>query len=396
MITVDEAKNIIRQQDFERKTGDVRVVDAVDHILAEDVQALIDIPAFNQSSMDGYAFAFDGWIPTEELTVTAEVRAGEQMKLSIEKGEAARVFTGAAVPVGADTVVMQEMVEVDNSRLTIMDNMVAKGNHVRLRGAEIKEGERALQKGDYLSPAAIGFLSAIGVTQVTVFLPPRVAIIITGDELQIPGNKLVQGQVYEASSFMLSAVLKQMGIKEISIHNAKDTLDDTVEILMNALDSADVVLLTGGVSVGDYDFVVSATEWCGIEQLFHRIKQRPGKPLFFGRKGNQPVFGLPGNPSSVLTCFYEYVWPVLRELTGKTNELVSLKVPLKNAYAKTNQLKQFLKGVYQHNQVDVLNAQESFRLYSFAKANCLVMLDEEMRSYEENELVEIHLLPTYG
>jgi molybdopterin molybdotransferase len=396
MITVTEAKEIIRQQLFEKKIVRQPVFQSVNKVLAEDVHALVDIPSFNQSSMDGYAFAFQETGQAQPLKVVEEVPAGKQEILRISEGTAARIFTGAALPQNTDTVVMQELVTLNGNDLTVLDKNLVKGQNVRVKGAEIEKGERALKKGTYLSPATIGFLSAIGIAEVATFASPVVSIIITGDELQMPGEELLHGQVYEASSSMLQAALFQMGIRDVIIYYAKDTLEDTTAILDKALISSDLILLTGGVSVGDYDFVVKAAALCGIDQLFHRLKQRPGKPLFFGRKGNKPVFGLPGNPSSVLTCFYEYVWAVLRRFEGHEDTLRTLKVPLSAPYTKTNQLTHFLKGTYKEGKVEILPGQESFRLRSFAEANCIVALGEEMKSYELDELVEVHLIPLYG
>lgn len=394
MISVAKAKEIIQQQLFDKKIVKLTVSQSVNKILAEDVYALVDIPAFNQSSMDGYAFAFQG--ESQPLKIVEEVPAGKQEILHIDHGTAARIFTGAALPENTDTVVMQELVELNGTDLTVLDENLVKGKNVRLRGAEIGKGDLALRTGTYLSPATIGFLSGIGATEISVISSPKVAIIITGDELRAPGEELLHGQVYEASSSMLRAALEQMGICDVTIYYAKDTMEDTTDTLQKALSLSDVVLLTGGVSVGDYDFVVKAAALCGVDQLFHRLKQRPGKPLFFGRQANKPVFGLPGNPSSVLTCFYEYAWTVLRRLQGKEQQLRSLKVPLKTPFTKMHQLTHFLKGIYEDGRVEITPAQESFRLRSFAEANCLVVLGEEMKSYEEDELVEIHLLPLYS
>ncbi len=202
--------------------------------------------------------------------------------------------------------------------------------------------------------------------------------------------------MYEASSYVLKAVLHEMGILNVHVSHVPDSLSDTVATLSAHLNRHDVVLLTGGVSVGDYDFVVEAADKCGVQLLFHKVKQRPGKPLFFGRKDQIPVFGLPGNPSSVLTCFYEYVWPLLNGLLGKMNGLRVLYATLKNNFHKENQLTQFLKGFYQDGEVMILGAQESFRLQSYALANCLVVLPEESREYIVGETVEIHLIPCYG
>jgi molybdopterin molybdotransferase len=220
-----------------------------------------------------------------------------------------------------------------------------------------------------------------------------VAIIITGNELQQPGNPLLFGQVYDANSFQLSAALQQIHLNDISVLKVGDDLVQIQQVLQQALEQSDMVLLTGGVSVGDYDFVLQAATACGVSTLFHKIKQRPGKPLFFGLKENKPVFGLPGNPSSVLTCFYEYVIPAIEKLTGKMAIVKSINVPLAKSFQKAAGLTHFLKGFFDGHKVMPLDAQESYRLSSFAKANCLVKIEEEVGSCEEGQLVEIHLLP---
>lgn len=396
MISVAEARSILNSQHFEKRIVGKALADAIGFVLAEDIYAPLDIPAFDQSSMDGYAFAFDDWEAGELLMIAVEIPAGRRDPLFMGKGEAARVFTGAPIPDGADTVVMQEQVSVRDRQLTILQTDLKKGNAFRARGSEIKKGELALSKGTTITTGSIGFLAGLGFNEVNVYAAPSISIIITGNELQSPGNALQHGQVYEASSFMLTANIRQMGISEIMVLNVSDELEETVTTLKAALDSSDIVLLTGGVSVGEYDFVVEATKRCGVHQLFHKVKQRPGKPLYAGRTENKMIFGLPGNPSSVLTCFYQYVWPLLREWNGHRGELKQMQVPLLRSHDKQNQLTHFLKGIYNDGKVEILPAQDSYRMRSFAVANCLVELGETMRSYDENELVTIHLLPIYG
>jgi molybdopterin molybdotransferase len=198
--------------------------------------------------------------------------------------------------------------------------------------------------------------------------------------------------VYESNSFSLRAALRQAQITDISVFDADDELSVLQSVLENALQVSDVVLLTGGVSVGDYDFVLEASRLCGIEKLFHKVKQRPGKPLYFGRKAAKLVFGLPGNPSSVLSCFYQYVLPALEALSHKKNTIKTVSAKLSRSYSKAAGLTHFLKGLYKDGIASPLNAQESFRLSSFAQANCLICLEEERADYAEGEMVEVYLL----
>ena len=304
MISVDEAKQLVTKNCCLLPSSLLKLEAACGLVLAEDIYAGINIPPFNQSAMDGYAFRFADLSTSKELTIIGEVAAGDNPQPGIPQFHAVRIFTGAAVPPGCDTVVMQEKTEVIENRVQIKDELLEQGRNVRLQGSEISSGEIALAKGTKLTPAAIGFLAGLGVTDVRVHPNPIVHLVITGNELQKPGTTLQHGQVYESNSVMLKAALTQLGIVDIRISYAKDTITDITNALDYALNDADLVLLTGGVSVGNYDFVLPATKACGIKQLFHKVAQRPGKPLYAGMKGEKLIVGLPGNPASVLTCFY--------------------------------------------------------------------------------------------
>jgi len=393
MISVQEAKKIISESVSSPEPVLLPLSQAAGLILAEDVYASMDIPAFPQSSMDGYAFSFESWKKHKRLKIAGEVAAGSNETFTLEPKNAVRIFTGAAVPAGADTVIMQEKIQVENGELKIEDETIQQGNSVRLKGSEIKAGELALEKESVLSPAAIGFLAGIGITDVKGYPNPSIAIIITGNELQQPGEPLQHGQVYESNSFALKAVLQQLHINDIKLLYANDTPEVVTRTLKKALEQADVVLLTGGISVGDYDFVLQAATECGVEKLFHKIKQRPGKPLYFGKKENKLVFGLPGNPSSVLTCFYQYVIPALEKLSKRKIGLQSLHIPFEGSFKKAAGLTHFLKGFYNGKTTAPLDAQESYRLSSFAKANCLIRVDEDTTTLKEGELVDVYLLP---
>ena len=393
MISVQEAKRLINENVSPLATVVFSLQQATGLVLAEDVYASTDIPAFPQSSMDGYAFSFHDWQKNKKLKIAGEVAAGSNETFLLSPGNAVRIFTGAAVPAGADTVIMQEKIKTQNGELIIEDETLQAGNSVRPKGSEIKAGALALEKGSILSPAAIGFLAGIGISAIKVYPNPSISIIITGNELQQPGQTLQHGQVYESNSFALKAILQQLHIYDVKVFYAADKPGIVSDTLNKALEQSDVVLLTGGISVGDYDFVLQAATNCHVEKLFHKIKQRPGKPLYFGKKENKLVFGLPGNPSSVLTCFYQYVIPALEKLSNRKIGLQTLKVPLSKALQKNTGLTHFLKGFYDGKTATPLDAQESFRLSSFAKANCLIQIDEEMTSLKEGELVNVYLLP---
>jgi len=391
MISVQQAKQIIRDAAPAPKIVKLPLLEAFGFTLAKDVIATVDIPNFAQSSMDGYAIKFAD--KGKQLAIIGEMAAGATQQHTIKNGQATRIFTGAPLPQGADTVIMQEKVTVENKLLTLQDDNLSQGLNVRPKGAEVKNGELAMAKGTYLSAAALGFLAGIGCTHVAVYAAPKVAIILTGNELQEPGKPLEFGQVYEANSIILTAALHKAGINDITILRSEDNPETLAAVLKQALESNDVVLLNGGVSVGDYDFVVGAAVACGIEQKFHKIKQKPGKPLFFGTKQDKLVFGLPGNPSSGLTCFYEYVLPALERSMRKDARVIATTATTTHNYTKPAGLTHFLKGFYTEGDVTPLHAQESFRLHSFAQANCFIVLPEESTGCTAGNTIEVHLLP---
>ncbi len=386
MIAVATAKKIITDHLITLPVVQTALHAGLQCRLAEDIHSPVDVPAYLQSSMDGYAFAYADWQQQKKLIVNGEMQAGAREAFSLRAGEAARIFTGAPLPANADTVIMQEKVTIQHNELVINDAGILPGNSVRTKGSAIAAGATALYKNTLLTPGAIGFLAGMGITHVPVFAKPRVSIIVTGNELQQPGIALGYGEVYESNSFALMAALQQLQINNVQVYSASDELATVQEVLSKALSHSDMVLLTGGVSVGDYDFVVQAATACGVSQLFHKIKQRPGKPLYVGKKDNQLVLGLPGNPSSVLTCFYEYV------LTALQCGLPVLHVPLASALEKSAGLTHFLKGFYNGHTVKPLDAQESYRMSSFATANCLIQLNEETTVCRAGEIAEIHLL----
>lgn len=390
MISVEEAKKLVTENISPLNVVFKPLHQASGLILAEDINGLYDIPAFRQSSMDGYAIGL-GDIG-QALNLIGEMAAGTGNMLTLKSGEAIRIFTGAPVPEGADTVVMQEKTVKNGNHISVVDDKLVLGANIRAVGSEIRAGAMAMRKGSFLTPAALAYLAGIGISAVKVFSVPRVAIILTGNELQEPGLPPAFGKVYESNSYSLSAALKNVGVTEIEILKAEDTLDKLTRVLNSALESNDVVLLTGGVSVGDYDFVIKAAENCHVEQIFHKVKQKPGKPLYFGKQNEKVIFGLPGNPSSVLSCYYNYVLPGLKKLSGMETAEMEIKGELTHGYSKPKGLTHFLKGNFADGKAIPLGAQESYRLSSFAQANCLIELDQEQEVFSAGEMVKVILI----
>lgn len=368
------------------------ISDCLGLVLAEDIYSPIDIPGFNQSAMDGYAIKLGDDKVKNAYVIGGEVAAGEQPAHYKNAEVAVRIFTGAALPDGLDTVVMQEKTSIQDEKLFITDENLIQGQNIRLQGAEIKIGTLSLKQGTLLSPAAIGYLAGMGITQVKVYPRPKVSLIITGNELQPPGTALEYGQIYDSNSFVLTAALHQKGIYQVDVVWAKDDLNTLAESLKKAMETSDLVLLTGGISVGKYDFVWEAAKLNHVEQHFYKVKQKPGKPLYFGTKNDTNIFALPGNPASVLTCFYIYASHAIDLLMHK-NQSRWTKAILKIGYEKNTNLTHFLKGHHSQGEVNFLGGQESFRLSSFADANCLIRIDESVIEIASGSVVDILLLP---
>jgi molybdopterin molybdotransferase len=405
MISVAEAKGLIADSVLQLDAVEVKLMEGLGRCLAEDIFSPIDMPGFAQSAMDGYAFSWRGYEEFGKMEIVGEVAAG-----AAEAGprpapyQAVRIFTGAPVPEGFDTVLMQEKASVRDGMLEVLDPDLIFGRNVRLAGSEIAKGSLAMKKGTILSAAGIGFLASLGLEKLVVVREPRVTLIVTGDELQQPGLPLGFGQVYESNSQLLQAAFLHLRFSQPKIVYAKDDLPGLTESIRLALLDSDMIVLTGGVSVGDYDFVVPAAEAAGTTSVFHKIKQKPGKPMFFGVKAcgvdaktdldapkQTVVFGLPGNPASVLSCFYQYVLTALEVASGCS---VSLKVKTAtfiDGYKKNPGLTHFLKGIYSDGVVQLLGAQESYRLSSFSVANCLIEIPEESSEIAAGASVLVHL-----
>ena len=390
MISVSEARNLISQNNTKRKFGELQLLDALSCSLAESVPSPIDSPPFNQSAVDGYAFSNFQCDLNKPLLVIGEVQAGNVSDVVLKPQQAIRIFTGAPLPESADTVVMQEKVLLDSSHITITDQNLKQGSNVRLKGSQIKSGQLAMDKLQLLNPAAISFLAGIGIHKVNVFLKPSVHIIVTGKELVSPENSISNGEIYESNSFGIRAGLNQLFINEVSVEMVDDNQDYIESCILKALNS-DIVVLTGGVSVGDYDFVALALTNCGVKTIFHKVKQKPGKPFYFGKYQDTLFFGLPGNPASVMACFYEYVIPAIHEFMGKQTPKCNY-LPLGEAIHKKAGLTHFLKGQTDLVTVKALAGQESYLMNSFAIANCLIELQEQKEVYNKGDLVKVRLL----
>jgi molybdopterin molybdotransferase len=318
MFSVAEAQQRILTAFSPLEVEHIPLEDALGRVVAEDTMAQDQLPLFDNSAMDGYALrGHDTQEAMRErplrLRIIGEIPAGRVLDDALKEGGAARIFTGAAVPDGADAVIEQELVSVVDGYL-IVEAPVAPGTNVRRAGEDVAKGERLLPVGVEIGPAELALLASAGVSPIAVRRRPRVAILATGDELVPPGEPLAPGQIRESNSIYLTAAVTRAGATAIPLGVARDDEDDLRDKLVSAQD-ADVILSSGGVSVGDYDLVKQILGEQGAVD-FWRVRMRPGKPLAFGRLGDTSLIGLPGNPVSAAVTFELFARPAIRRMLG--------------------------------------------------------------------------------
>ena len=311
MITILEAIQLVKNNSFPLLKSTLKPLEkAGGYKLFSDVLSPINMPPFRQSAMDGYAVCLHNSL---SYRLIGEIKAGDSHQPILKKGEAVRIFTGAPVPDTANAVMMQEKVLVNNSHITL-ESQIKINHNIRPLGEQVKKGQLALEKGTKLTPAAIGYLCSLGIQVVSVFKKPNIAIVTTGNELVEAGENLAYGKIYESNSKMLQNALYNLKFYDVTIHKVEDDYIKTLSKLDEVINENDLVIVSGGISVGDYDFVGKALEELKVEALFYKVKQKPGKPLFFGKKEGKLIFALPGNPAAALSCFYIYVYIALQKM----------------------------------------------------------------------------------
>lgn len=353
---------------------------AIGQVLSQDAVGAVDSPPFDNSSMDGYA------VRAHEATAGSRLRvaemtqaAGGDLGLTLERGEAIRVFTGAVIPAGADAVVMQEDVERAGDTLVVREP-VSPGENIRRRGSDVCAGQLLLHRGDVLTPTRLGLLASQGIPEVPVHAKPLVQIVTTGDELVEPGAPLLPGEIYNSNSPMLQAAVVRAG----AVAAAEHALDDPGELratLDRALSIADLVVVAGGVSVGERDYVKDMLNELGVVTEFWRVRVKPGKPFLFGHHPDGTlVFGLPGNPVSAFVTFSLFVDPVIQRLLGHEVDPDSAALGARSAIAEETMdnpgdRPHYLRGIFEEGRVRLSGTQQSHAIYGLSRANCLVRLE---------------------
>ena len=353
---------------------------AFDRITAKPIVSQINVPGHINSAVDGYAVAADS-LPEEgtvALDVVGSSFAGKPYGRDIGAGQAVRIMTGAVVPAGADLVVMQENANRDGDTVAI-DNRTKPGDNVRAAGEDIKIGEEVLAAGTHIGPAELGLIASLGIDRVSVKRQIRVAFVSTGDELKGVGQKLEPGEIYDSNRYTLFGMLKRMNVEIIDLGVVIDERDAVRNALTEAASRADLVITSGGVSVGEADYIKEILQEIG-EVKFWKVAMKPGRPLAFGKIGDAFFFGLPGNPVSVMVTFYQFVRPALIKLMGgSATDFITVKARAANPLKKRPGRMEFQRGylaVADDGELSVSTDKDqgSGILSSMSRANCFIVL----------------------
>lgn len=377
----------------------VAVRAALGRVLAEDVISGVDVPAHDNSAMDGYAVGHAdlGAQAATVLRVIGSAFAGRPFAGKLAPGTCVRIMTGAVMPAGADTVVVQEAVAIDGECITVPGGQQA-GQNRRLVGEDLKCGQPVLRRGQTVRPAELGLLASLGATEAAVYRRLRVAFFSTGDELVSAGAPLAEGQVYDSNRYTLHGMLARMGCEVLDMGVVRDDPAKLESALLTASASADVIITSGGVSVGEADFIRQLLAKLG-EVVFWKIAMRPGRPMAFGRVGTAYFFGLPGNPVAVMVTFYQFVRGALLRMMGRTGDIAlpMLRAPCADRLRKKPGRTEFQRGILERGsdgewRVRLTGAQGSGILRSMSEADCFIVLHHDQGSVNPGDLVSVQMM----
>jgi molybdopterin molybdotransferase len=365
------------------------ILQAQDRFAAEDYFARLPLPMFDNSAMDGYAVIASDCKPGARLRVVGEQPAGVDRELRVSNGNTVRIFTGAPIPAGADAVLMQEDATRDADEI-LVNAKVDPCEFVRQRGCDLSAGQKILSVGEKITAATVALLAAQGFDQIAVGGEVRAAIISTGDELAKPGEKLQPGQIYDSNSILLHALLRRVGA---GVASNEQCADDNAS-LRKAFEAAgrnEILIVTGGVSVGEHDLVQSTLRELGAKIDIWRVSIKPGKPFLFGRLGNCFVFGLPGNPVSAFVTFLQFVRPAVMKMMGAANvDLPRISARLDVDLTNEGDRAHYLRGRFESGSFAPIGRQESHALFGLSQSNALLRLAPG-ESRKRGEMAEVEI-----
>ena len=392
LISIAEGRRRVLEAVTRLGDEDVPLDLALGRVLAEEVTSAIDVPPFDSSGMDGYALIAG---PEAELEVIGEARAGHPASEALRPGAAVRISTGAALPEGADAVVPVERTSPATAERVRVPATEARAN-IRRAGEDIRSGDVVLRAGTVLGPAELGVAASVGRASLRCALRPRVAILVTGDELTAPGEPLAPGAIYGSNGFALSAQVERAGAALARRGTVPDTPDGTRSAIREALEAADVVIVSGGVSVGPHDHVKDALRDLGVEERFWGVRLRPGKPTWFGTRDGTLAFGLPGNPVSAMVTFQLFARPALAALQGATPDAPRATAMLAHPVARNRRREEAVRVRLRHTDeglvAETTGEQGSHMLTSMLGADGLALIAPGDGELAAGERVEVELL----
>jgi molybdopterin molybdotransferase len=394
---VDKARQFIKQYlDPVAETETVTLHQSLGRVIAQDIQSPASVPNYDNSAMDGYAFNSQD-LNTTPLKIIGTAFAGKAFNTAVASGECVRIMTGAAMPQGTDTVAMQEKVLRDGDNIQFTEAPKPRAN-VRYAGEDLQQGQNVLSAGHLMQPADLGLLASLGIAEIRVYRKLKVAFFSTGDELVAIGNPLATGQVYDSNRYTLYGMLSRLGVEIIDLGAIADDPLQLENTLLNAAAQADVIITSGGVSVGEADYMKVLLSKHG-QVMFWKIAMKPGRPLAYGKVGNAHYFGLPGNPVAVMVTFYQFVREALLTLMGQpaTNALPMFEVECTAPIRKLTGRTEFQRGILYTDaagiwKVKPTGAQGSAILSSMSLANCFIVLDENVGNLDAGTMVQVQVL----
>jgi molybdopterin molybdotransferase len=375
MISEEEARTKILGAVPTLPVAKVPLLQAAGRFSAIELVATIPLPSFDNSAMDGYAVIASSAAKGARLKIVGDQPAGLSRNLRVREGEAVRIFTGAPLPAGADAVVMQEETEREDDFVLIRSETVVPGEFVRKAGGDLAVGQQILRRGDRLSPVTLPLLASQGVESIDVHESPRIAIVTTGDELVEPGTELRPGEIFETNGVMLAGLAEALGAEVVVQCHCRDDFEELCAVLRDATGN-DVVIISGGVSVGERDLVRDALCKVGAQIDLWRVAVKPGKPFLFGMRERCAIFGLPGNPVSSFVTFLIFVRPALLRMMGaKHLGMARSTAHLSHDITADDTRPHYLRGRMEDGRFSIVGQQESHALFGLARANALLRVN---------------------
>ena len=389
MISEEEARNRILEAVRTTPERTVPLSKALDCFSAREVVARLALPTFDNSAMDGYAVVASSCAKGARLRVIGEQPAGRDRQLRISPGEAVRIFTGAPIPAGADAIVMQEDTTREGSEVVVNVD-VDLGEFIRRRGADLAEGQKILERGEQIRSTTIALLASQGFTDMTIGGEVNAAILSTGDELVTPGKKLDQGQIYDSNSMLLQALMQGCGASVTSVEHCPDQREPLLKAIRRGITNH-VLVITGGVSVGEHDLVQTTLRTLGASIDIWRVAIKPGKPFLFGQANECAVFGLPGNPVSAFVTFLQFVRPAILKMMG-ADDLSLRTMPARLTVDLVNEgdRPHYVRGKTENGAFVPIGRQESHALFGLNRSNALLRVAAG-ESLKAGEIVYVQL-----